>query len=244
MNGILKTIIEKCNSKNTAYQPVDLNQLKLRVIHNNENDINRINDELEKLKKDLDLFPRLYCNKYGHSYYVTDYYRKGETGWHSFAGDEVVYYISYCCAVCGAYDSYEGAMYGVPNRQYKKHGFPEDAYDDLNVQKDGRTYRMVQEEISRLENYLAYCQYLKNKICELAGHTVEKDGECKCICCGKTMSYYEYNKCLNANSKTVTNDYFSSLPSFEEYQDQIKQERESNPNNESSGAKTKRIIYN
>ena len=61
MNIAFNRIINKWNLN--KYQPIDLNQLKLNVIHGNENEINKANDELEKLKEDLETFPKLYCNK-------------------------------------------------------------------------------------------------------------------------------------------------------------------------------------
>lgn len=220
MNIAINRIINKWNLNKE--QPIDLNQLKINVIQGIENEIIKTNDELEKLKKDLESFPELYCDKYEHHYYVTNYERIGETGWHSFAGYETIYHISYKCSVCG-HDSFsEGATYEFPHIEYKNQEFPKSAYDDKNLQIDGRTYRMVLEEISRLENNL------KKKICELAGHRMKRSSYYKCTCCGKIMSFDEYREYLKSKPIAFTKDIYSALPKLEKYQDGKNQEENSN----------------
>ena len=211
MNIAINRIINKWNLN--KYQPIDLNQLKINVIQGIENEIIKTNDELKKLKEDLESFPDLYCDKYEHHYYVTNYERIGETGWHSFAGYETIYHISYKCSVCG-HDSFcEGATYEFPHIEYKNQEFPKSAYDDKNLQKDGRTYRMVLEEISRLEDNF------KKRICELAGHRMKRSSYYKCTCCGKIMSFDEYREYLKSKPIAFTKDIYSALPKLEKYQD-------------------------
>ena len=242
MNIAINKIINKWNLN--KYQPIDLNQLKLNVIHGNENEINKANDELEKLKENLESFPKLYCKKNRHSYVITSCYKKRDTGRHSFAGYESIYEITYKCTVCGHCHYSEGSTFSTPSRGYYERKIPIDLYDDKDLQIDGRTYRMTQEEISRLEDYIVYRQKLKKKICELAGHTMTRKSYYKCICCGKTMSFDEYRDYLKDNPITLTRDTFASLPTFEEYQNEEKQ-KETQANNESSStAKTKKIKYN
>lgn len=190
-----------------------MNQLKLNVIQDIENEIIKTNDELEKLKEDLESFPDLYCDKYEHHYYVTNYEKIGETGWHSFAGYETIYHISYKCSICGHDFFSEGATYEFPHIEYKNQEFPKSAYDDKNLQIDGRTYRMVLEEISRLEDNF------KKRICELAGHRMKRSSYYKCTCCGKIMSFDEYREYLKSKPIAFTKDIYSALPKLEKYQD-------------------------
>ncbi|MBQ2639956.1 MAG: hypothetical protein IJF92_04305 [Bacilli bacterium] len=220
MNIVINRIINKWNLNKE--QPIDLNQLKINVIQGIENEIIKTNDELEKLKKDLESFPELYCDKYEHHYYVTNYERIGETGWHSFAGYETIYHISYKCSICGHDYFSEGATYEFPHIEYKKQEFPKSAYDDKNLQIDGRTYRMVLEEISRLEDNF------KKRICELAGHRMKRSSYYKCTCCGKIMSFDEYREYLKSKPIAFTKDIYSALPKLEKYQDGKNQEENSN----------------
>ena len=215
MNIAINRIINKWNLN--KYQPIDLNQLKINVIQGIENEIIKTNDELKKLKEDLESFPDLYCDKYEHHYYVTNYERIGETGWHSFAGYETIYHISYKCSICG-HDSFsDAATYEFPHIEYKNQEFPKSAYDDKNLQKDGRTYRMVLEEISRLEDNF------KKRICELAGHRMKRSSYYKCTCCGKIMSFDEYREYLKSKPIAFTKDIYSALPKLEKYQDEKNQ---------------------
>ena len=92
---ILHLIEVKFGRAKSEPEPIDLNMLKLNVVQGNEYEINKTKDELKKLKSDLKSFPKLYCKKNRHSYFVYDYSRIGKTGWHSFAGDEVIYSVSY-----------------------------------------------------------------------------------------------------------------------------------------------------
>lgn len=243
MMNILHLIEVKFGREKSEPEPIDLNMLKLNVVQGNEYEINKTKDELEKLKSDLESFPKLYCKKNGHSYVVFDYSRIGETGWHSFAGDEVIYSVSYKCSVCGK-QYYSVHPLRSPEIEYKGCKLPDSAYDDKNLQIDGRTYRMVEEEISRLEDYLAYRQYLKKKICELAGHTMKRSNNYICVCCGKTMSYSDYRNYLECSPITLTRDTFLSLPTFEDYLNEIKtSEEEASLNNCFQESYTKRMKY-
>lgn len=100
---------------------------------------------------------------------------------------------------------------------------------------------MTLEEISRLEDYIVYRQKLKKKICELAGHRMKRSSYYKCICCGKEMSFDEYRDYLKDNPITLTRETFASLPTFEEYQNEKKQEEISNTD---SKIITKKMKYN
>ena len=57
---IIHFIEDKFRIEKDEQKPVDLNMLKLNVIHGNEYEINKTKDELNKLRSDLDSFPKLY----------------------------------------------------------------------------------------------------------------------------------------------------------------------------------------
>ena len=253
---IIKALINrnKQPENDSSVPTIDLNELKQNVVNGNEYEIQKTKKEIEKLKRDLKLFPREYCERYGHSF-VTTYYERaltdgwhsfagyrriknGENGWHSFAGNQVIYDVTRECTVCGAKSYNTITTYSVPHIGIYKMEIPESMYDDTELKVDGRTYRMIEKEIIRLEDYIKYRNFLKPKICEVAGHTMKKGSICSCICCGKQMTWEEYDNYLKYNPIILSREAFMQLPTFEEYQ----KNKEINGESQSESDSPKRMI--
>ena len=215
MDDFINLIREELRLESSIFDLADLNHLKLVLINSTDAEICNTRDELEMLRNDLDKFPRLYCKKYGHNYVTTDYYYIGKTGSHFFIGDEILYSFTSKCTVCGANSYIELPIYSFPDKDIYKKELPDGIYDDQSLTINGKTYRMTEEEISRLEDYLSYLHSLKRNICNLVGHTMERKRQYRCFCCGKTMSWNDYNNYLKDKPVTLVSESFLLLPTFE-----------------------------
>ena len=221
MKDIKSAIREEYNSKTNPYYSVDLDYLKTSVMNAAEKEITKTNDELEKLKNDLEKFPSLYCDKYGHSYVTTNYRYLGRTGWGSILGEERVYEIKEECTVCGkTYYIPALELYYRPDTCVCKKQLPEDLYHDQSLQIDGKTYQMTEAEISRLEDYLEYINSIKSTIFSLIDYTMERQRQYRILKRSKILSWNNYIDFLKRYPIIYSIEVFLTFPTFEEYQNQ------------------------
>ena len=251
MKNILNLLTKKDKSEENTYPTVDLNELKLNIIHGNESEIDKAKKELKELKAELATYPSAYCERHNHITVTIDYRKIGDTNTHSFAGYGSVYRLVTKCTTCGKEFVDDGVVYGIPHIVYYKRKLPDSIYDDNSLKENGKTYRMVQVEISRIEDYIKLRQDYSKKVCSLAGHTMEKikGGDFRCTCCGETMNpWYYYDYYLKNNSITLTGETFLALPvlpRFEELQSELeKEEKKAQEELDSSPAMTKKINAN
>ena len=155
-------------------------------------------------------------------------------------GDEVEYSIECRCTICRKKFHDSGKMSRPPIVKVYRQKLPEPILSGEFLDEKGNSYPAIKGEISKLNNYLEYHRSLKGKICELAGHTMEIDGNCcRCICCGNTMSVAEYKDYLEDNPITYTREDLLSLPTFEEYQHQQEGEKKDHPKEKIKNNETK-----
>ena len=183
--------------------------------------IKEINDELEKTKLKLRELEREasdvlhnYCYRRNkHSYILSAYKYEGLTGETSFGAGVHIYKEIYKCSVCG--NTCDFSVYRHRRTSEYKQDVPQEAYDDESISVNGKTYRMLKEEIDELKTYIGYLGLLKEKMCELFGHDVtpEQYKSFKCKCCGKYMEYDEYVLSYNdVRYKGVVDFYCGEYP--------------------------------
>ena len=123
---------------------------------------------------------------------------------------------------------------------------PDELYDDETLTTDGKSFRILQEEILKLTQYINYLYSLKLKLCELFGHDAGMIDDLEnftCKCCGKTIRYQEYIETYHrAKYRGIVDFYYGtypemdyiissneeldlSLPTFENYQKTLKLEK-------------------
>lgn len=220
-----------------------IQEIRLNKIKEIDDEYEKSKLELKKLQDEADSILFAYCSKKGHNDILISSETLGSTGVHSFSyGFERIVRAVYKCAVCGRVWRYNGTGYGHYSVQAYEQKIPEDIYDDKSLTEDGKTFRMVQEEISKITQYINYLNSLYLKLCELFGHDAEIiDGRenFKCKCCGKTISYREYVDTYHkAKYRGIVDFYYDnypdkgyitssagkldlSLPTFENYQKTI-----------------------
>ena len=230
MKDIINTIRENYNFKNNPSISVDLNHLKNAVTEATETEIAKTKEVLKKLKNDLGKFPSLYCNKYGHDYIAISYRILGKTGWHSFLGEERVYEIKEQCTICGQTSHIWGMeLYCRPDIYESKKQLPAKIHDDQSLVINGKTYRMTEEEISRLEKYLEYIHSIKSTIYDLINKTLERERLYRNIRRSKTIFWNSYIDYIKKYPIIYNVETFLQFPTFEEYQSNNKAQEQSQP---------------
>ena len=158
----------------------------------------------------------------------------------------------YKCTVCRREKTYTGIGYAnysftKSKRKYEQK-IPDDVYDDKFLTDGGKTFRIIQEEIFKINHYINYLESLKQKLCELFGHDAKNDyyEHFKCECCGQYMSYKEYiDAHYNAKYRGIVDFYYDdpekdyitfadeildfSLPTFEDYLKDLELSEKDNP---------------
>ena len=95
---------KKDKSEESTYPTVDLNELKLNIIHGNVSEINKAKKELEKLKAELASYLRAYCKRYHRITVTIDYRKIDDTNEHSLAGhtmERIIKGGDFKCICCG-----------------------------------------------------------------------------------------------------------------------------------------------
>lgn len=191
-----------------------INEIRLNKVQEINDEIEKSNLELKELQDKLGRILSHYCEKNGRHKYILTYSKNGEcTGAFSFGGGEEHYcQRRYTCTICGHTYTYNGKGFGYPFTEECKQEIPQEVYDDESLSDDGKTYRMVKEEIGELKIYMDYLCLLKQKLCELFGHdaTVDSHENFTCKCCGKYMRYSEYIDTYHAAKyKGVVDFYYN-----------------------------------
>ncbi len=217
-----------------------IREIRLNKIKEIDDEYEKSKIELRKLQEEADSILFAYCNKKGHRDILISSRILGSTGEHSFShGFEKNLRNSYKCAVCGRTCIYTEKGYSYSPGQKYEQKIPDDIYDDKSLTVNGKTFRMLQEEISKITQYIHYLDSLYLKLCELFGHDavmISDREDFKCRCCGKTMTYREYIDTYHqAKYRGIVNFYYDdypekgyilssegeldlSLPTFEDYQ--------------------------
>ena len=193
-----------------------LKEIRLNKIKEIDDEYEKCNLELGNLEKEANNILRNYCYKRkNHSYILIQSKNGGLTGENTFAGSVHTFRHIYKCSVCGEIYHLSGKSAGYARIHEYKQVIPEDAYDDESLSDNGRTYRMIKEEIDELKIYMDYLILLKGKICELFGHEATADAHeyFTCKCCGKLLRHDEYiNDYYNARYRGVVDYYYDSYP--------------------------------
>lgn len=195
-----------------------INEIRLNKIHEIDDELKKSNLELKELLDKLNSILFAYCNKNGHRYILISSTTLGVTGAHGFtSGFEKIVNNTHKCTVCGGVIRRTETVWGYYSEQKYVQKFPDDIYDDKSITtEDGKTFRMVQEEISKMNEYINYLESLKLKLCELFGHDatmINYVEDFKCNCCGKIMGYQEYiNSHHKAKYRGIVDFYYRTLP--------------------------------
>lgn len=230
-------LIFKENKKNRAEE---LKRIRLAKLKEIEKETEKFKLELEKLRKEHDAILSNYCNRVGHHYIPVADPR--------FHRNDIIQTISptseyFKCTVCGRKKEYD--FWPHYEAQDYKQIIPDEVYDDVTLNENGRTYRILIEEIDKLREYGYYLLFLREELCRLFGHDGKlinyggnghDDYQAFCTCCGELMpkSDYIYSR-KNAmyrifdydDAYLISSDdnYKYSLPSFESYQKSLELEK-------------------
>ena len=225
-----------------------INEIRLNKIKEIDAEYEKSQLELKELKGKIDSILHAYCEKNGHRDILVSSRILGSTGAHSFTyGTELILTKSYKCAICGRTRNCTGKGYSSYTKNKYERIIPDDLYDDETLTTDGKSFRILQEEISKLTQYINYLYSLKLKLCELFGHDagmIDDFENFTCKCCGKTIRYQEYIETYHrAKYRGIVNFYYDtypemdyiissteeldlSLPTFESYQKSLELEPE------------------
>lgn len=196
-----------------------INRIRLEKLAEINKEIRLSKIELETLSKEWNNILHAYCEKHKHNYILTEVKYPLPTGSYSpECGWEYSYIVNYKCTTCGTIKSFTTVGFRVCPEKYHQ-TIPKEAIDDITLSKNGKTLRMIEQEIPKLREYIDYLGYLKEKMCELFGHDatiIDYDRETfKCKCCGKTMSHREYiDTYYNAIYKGVVPFYYDDSISY------------------------------
>ncbi len=210
--------METISQSNNQKRVMAINEIRLNKVKEIDTEYEKIRLELTELKGKIDSILHAYCEKNGHKDILVSTRTLGLTGGHSFTyGAERMIKWSYKCAVCGGTRNYTGKGYGnSSNHKYEKI-IPDDIYDDETLAKNGKTFRMMQEEFLKLKQYLDYIYSLKLKLCELFGHDAIRTSDLehfKCKCCGQRISSQEYIETYHrAKYRGIVSFYYGSCQS-------------------------------
>lgn len=193
-----------------------INEIRLNKIQEINNELEIYKSELERLNNEKQEILYTYCKKFGHKYILTKSEYRGYTGAHSFKYGRASIRTNTCkCTVCGSVTRNTGETYGVPNVKQYKQIIPSEIYDDTTLNKDGKTLRLIEEEINKIKEEINYLNMLKIKICELFGHDAEPDcyEHFVCKCCNRIMFYQEYiNTYHNAKYRGIVPFHYAIYP--------------------------------
>ena len=248
----LKIEIEKNNNERIK----KINVIRLKKIKEINEELNKSKDKLLELRQEIDYVFYRYCEKNGHHDVLIDKKIISSTGRHAFRGGfEATMALTTKCTVCGRqkmerHTGFSG-YYVVQNYERK---IPHEIYDDTTLLESGRTIKIIESEISELENYINYLLSLKERLCELFGHDARILGNeyFKCKCCEKEMGYQDY---INAHYRAKysgiipfhysdpysiynlvqepnnINEEHLNLPTYEEYQKKLVLKKENEDKN-------------
>lgn len=220
-----------------------LKEIRLNKIKEIDAEYEKSKLELKELEDEADSILLAYCEKKGHhSDVLIDSRMLGYTGEYSFLSGYTRYSDNmYKCTVCGRKSSSRGTRCNFSTVQKYEQKIPDDIYDDTSLTKNGKTFRMVQEEISKTAQYINYLKSLYSKLCELFGHDIliqryNRYTTVKCKCCGIDMFFEDYiDSCSKVKVKyrgivdsrvdyrdkgyiiPADGELVLSLPTFEDY---------------------------
>ncbi len=225
-----------------------INRIRLEKLAEIAEEIKISELEIETLTEERVKILHTYCEKNNHNYALLRQRYLSSTGKHSFGrGFQNIYDYTYKCTICGRETSFTTTGYDRRDSEKYCAYIPEDVYDNETLTTDGKTLRIIEQEILKLKEYLNYLDYLKDKMCELFGHDaiiIDYEENFKCQCCGRTLGYQEYidahykAKYLgivpfyyndNINGSYITRgekESYIPLPTFEVYQRTLKKKEE------------------
>ena len=193
-----------------------INEIRLTKVQEINDELEITKPKLEKLNNERQELLYEYCKKFGHKDILIKSEYRGYTGAHSFKyGRAAMRTNAYKCAVCGRKTGHTSETYGVPSIKQYKQIIPSEIYDDTSLNKDGKTLRVIEEEIQKVQEYINYLEMLKIKMCELFGHDAKPyyNEEFVCNCCNRIVSYREYiNTYHNAKYRGIVPFYYSIYP--------------------------------
>ena len=173
-------------------------------LHEIDVEIQETNYKLKLLRENRVYALSKYCREHKHHYVITYALSKGKTGLSSVAGEIQLYDFEKRCTICGDsifYHNYETVFGIYPSTTAYEQEIPNGIYDNINYSRDGKTVKMIDDEIEENERYLEYLKSLKRRLCSIFGHDADDDAFVNiCSCCGEFLSREEveksYKNCL------------------------------------------------